>query len=206
MKKKDTPDISCATNYVGIDIGFDGGITILNEYFVESFDFPLVLESNNKGKVTKRLYLEAIHDLYVQVIPANSVVLIESVHSMPNQGIVSAFSFGRQLGTIEAFMTAMTGSEPFYITPQKWRKVYPQLVTDEMLDLKKQFKTEKDKKKKASFKYQYKKKTKEQSIIVANNIFENNFLFSKKGEEFFTKNMDGQAESFLIAWYASIYL
>lgn len=46
---------------------------------------------------------------------------LESVHSMPGQGVASSFKFGRGFGTLEMALTA--AKIPFtYVTPQKWQK------------------------------------------------------------------------------------
>ena len=49
--------------------------------------------------------------------------VVENVHSMPRQGIVSAMKFGQNLGQIEMALTA--AEVPFEkVTPQKWVKFY----------------------------------------------------------------------------------
>jgi Holliday junction resolvasome RuvABC endonuclease subunit len=46
---------------------------------------------------------------------------IESVHSSPQMGVTSAFTFGRGFGWLEMALTA--ANVPFErITPQKWQK------------------------------------------------------------------------------------
>ena len=46
---------------------------------------------------------------------------LESVHSMPGQGVSSSFKFGRGFGNLEMALTA--AKIPFtYVTPQKWQK------------------------------------------------------------------------------------
>jgi len=49
--------------------------------------------------------------------------VLEKVHSMPKQGIVSATTFGKNVGHIEMALTA--ASIPFReVTPQTWMKYY----------------------------------------------------------------------------------
>lgn len=46
---------------------------------------------------------------------------LESVHSMPGQGVSSSFKFGRGFGNLEMALTA--ARIPYtYVTPQKWQK------------------------------------------------------------------------------------
>lgn len=46
---------------------------------------------------------------------------LESVHSMPGQGVASSFKFGRGFGNLEMALTA-SGIPFTYVTPQKWQK------------------------------------------------------------------------------------
>ena len=49
------------------------------------------------------------------------VAMIEKVHSSPQMGVTSAFTFGQGFGRLEMAFTA--SKIPFsYITPQKWQK------------------------------------------------------------------------------------
>ena len=47
--------------------------------------------------------------------------IIEQVHSMPKQGVVSAFTFGQGYGALLMAMVA-TGFIVYQITPQQWMK------------------------------------------------------------------------------------
>jgi len=52
-----------------------------------------------------------------------TVAVLEKVHSMPGQGVVSATTFGKNVGHIEMALTA--ASIPFReVTPQTWMKYY----------------------------------------------------------------------------------
>jgi len=64
---------------------------------------------------------------------------MESVHSMPGQGVASSFQFGRAVGVISA--VAELTNYPFHlVTPQRWKK-YFHLTADknESLDLARSF-------------------------------------------------------------------
>jgi crossover junction endodeoxyribonuclease RuvC len=46
---------------------------------------------------------------------------MEQVHSMPNQGVSSTFSFGRAVGVISA-VCELTRYPVHLVTPQRWKK------------------------------------------------------------------------------------
>jgi crossover junction endodeoxyribonuclease RuvC len=48
-------------------------------------------------------------------------ICMEQVHSMPNQGVSSTFSFGRAVGVISA-VCELTRYPVHMVTPQKWKK------------------------------------------------------------------------------------
>jgi len=48
--------------------------------------------------------------------------VVESVHSMPKQGVSSTFKFGKGYGEILGILTAI-GAEIIEPTPQAWKKV-----------------------------------------------------------------------------------
>jgi crossover junction endodeoxyribonuclease RuvC len=54
------------------------------------------------------------------------VVAIEEVHSMPNQGVSSTFSFGRSYG-IMIGVCAVLGIPYVLVRPQRWKAVYEPL-------------------------------------------------------------------------------
>jgi crossover junction endodeoxyribonuclease RuvC len=60
---------------------------------------------------------------------------MEQVHSMPNQGVSSTFSFGRAVGVISA-VCELTNYPFHLVTPQRWKKHFG-LTADknEALDL-----------------------------------------------------------------------
>lgn len=51
--------------------------------------------------------------------------VLELVHAMPGQGVVSMFSFGRSAGVIDgAFTLCFPSLVPEEVTPQKWQSYY----------------------------------------------------------------------------------
>lgn len=51
------------------------------------------------------------------------IVIVEEVHSMPQQGVASTFAFGRGVGRIEGVVAA-SGFSFEYVLPQVWKRYY----------------------------------------------------------------------------------
>ena len=95
--------------WVGIDPGATGAMAaIYGDGFIEIQDFT--------DPVGVRRCLHRLNDLHGDVKAA-----IESVHSMPREGVSSAFKFGVNVGVWKG-MLAMAGIPYDEVTPQKWQK------------------------------------------------------------------------------------
>ena len=94
-------------NFVGIDPGQSGGIACISE----------------AGEVWAFKMGETERDTWM-ILCRNTIMdfaLIESVHSMPKQGVASSFKFGRNYGFLRGCLIAL--AIPFdEVTPQKWQK------------------------------------------------------------------------------------
>ena len=74
------------------------------------------------GDYIDTILYKNIYTYYNIIIKFKNInIVIEKVHSMPKQGVVSMFNFGRKLGELEA-MCNILQIEPEYITPQNWKK------------------------------------------------------------------------------------
>jgi hypothetical protein len=98
--------------HCGIDPGASGSIACIPD--------------NNPSKAWAIKMPETLGDLWEAIIGLNSqdydpIFMLESVHSMPGQGVASSFKFGRGFGTLEMALTA-AGIRFEYVTPQKWQK------------------------------------------------------------------------------------
>lgn len=105
---------------IGIDPGRNGGICGLTNgkiniidkmppnpadmwgYFIDDLGVPMIISQNRK---------ENIH------------VFIEDVHSMPTDGVKSAFTFGRGLGWFD-MLFARFDIHPERILPRDWQSLY----------------------------------------------------------------------------------
>ena len=94
--------------YIGIDPGQSGGITILDDTTIHTCKLS-----------------ETEQDVWCwlneNVNMLASAATIEKVHAMPKQGVSSSFTFGKNFGFLIGLLTAL--QIPFmFVTPQQWQK------------------------------------------------------------------------------------
>ncbi len=96
--------------YLGIDPGMSGGIALVHanqKYMTEAWKMP-------ETEKDTELLLSGIKGLI-------SLAYIESVHSMPKQGVSSSFKFGRSYGFLRGLLIGL--AIPFdEVPPQRWQK------------------------------------------------------------------------------------
>ncbi|MDD2657775.1 MAG: hypothetical protein PHD04_03920 [Candidatus Pacebacteria bacterium] len=96
------------TVVVGIDPGINGGI---------AFHFQTGNIEAYKMPETER----DISDLLESTGEDSPIVFLESVHSMPGQGVSSSFKFGRNYGLLRGIVIAL--HYPLHdVSPQKWQR------------------------------------------------------------------------------------
>lgn len=96
--------------FVGIDPGKSGAMAVIRrDKTTDIYDFDL------------DLYIEILKDIkeVSNLIPI--YLGVEKVHSMPNQGVSSTFTFGQRLGEIEGVLKTI-GFKYELIPPQVWQK------------------------------------------------------------------------------------
>tara|TARA_R100001594_G_scaffold146018_1_gene196840 strand:- start:3473 stop:3931 length:459 start_codon:yes stop_codon:yes gene_type:complete len=101
--------------FLGIDPGKNGGIVFLKDNFKNvAYKCPDTIEGMVSliKKETKGYRIK--------------IAMIEKVHSMPRDGVVSAFSFGRNFGSWLGVLEALN-IKVNMVTPQKWQKYYGKL-------------------------------------------------------------------------------
>ena len=96
--------------YAGIDPGVSGGVVIMNGYETSCYSCPKTVKD--------------MADVLYPLKGRNDVrVGIESVHSMPGQGVASTFKFGKNFGEWLGILASFR--VPYeLITPVKWMKFY----------------------------------------------------------------------------------
>jgi Holliday junction resolvasome RuvABC endonuclease subunit len=94
-------------NYIGIDPGQSGGLAVIFGDNVEVVKMPPTEQD--------------IWKWFLYQSKKKCFALIEKVHSMPNQGVVSTFKFGQGYGVLR--MALIASRIPFEeISPMKWQK------------------------------------------------------------------------------------
>ena len=107
-------------NYVGVDLGLNGAIALIQDGDVTLWDMPVF--EVRKGIKTKRHYdIPAIKTIMAQFKAESSLICIEDGQAMPGQGSVSMMSIGRGLGTWEGLLTGM-GLPYRLVHPKTWQK------------------------------------------------------------------------------------
>lgn len=111
--------------YASVDPGINGAIAIFHESgnLETVLDIPSIKISSGKKEID-------VEELYSMLL--NYKILhayIESVHSMPGQGVVGVFSFGHTLGAIKGVL-AGSGIQFTMITPQRWKGVFNLIKKD----------------------------------------------------------------------------
>jgi crossover junction endodeoxyribonuclease RuvC len=115
---------------IGVDPGFTGGIGILDSKgrFVAVHDMPLIKTETGKVKIVN---LKRVRETKQEVdgVGFRNIVtaykksrgVIEAVHAMPEQGVVSVFNFGLSYGIALGVMQCLD-LNPVKISPNKWKK------------------------------------------------------------------------------------
>ncbi len=98
---------------LGIDPGATGAVAWMSE------------DLQDYGAMRWKEDIASTAQMFKDRILAQDLVIVlavlEKVHSMPKQGVVSSFKFGSNFGAWQA-MLAMAGIPFVLITPQKWQK------------------------------------------------------------------------------------
>lgn len=195
--------------YIGVDPGFKGGISIVEEGKTPIvYNMPVII-SMVKGKKKTKYDISAIADIFKAYGDRKAVFTLERVSVRPNEGSVSSFNFGEGFGTLKGIAVAL-GYELIVVSPVTWKKNFPELESSEMSALRVKIKTlesnnkiEKDNAQKKLNKKEIEKEqrslkalAKTQARLLAQK------LYPELSDRFDRKLDDGVAESLLIALYA----
>ena len=104
---------------LAIDPGQTGGLAVVDFYqegprIRTALPMPLVIVGKKKA-----LDIHAVIE-WLPVISSIDVGIIENVHSMPKQGVVSSFQFGRMFGAAETIIYLI--ERQAYVSPRIWKK------------------------------------------------------------------------------------
>jgi hypothetical protein len=196
------------------DPGFSGGLTILKGNIPLVYKMPIIKTVKKvKGKIkTKKAYdLLKIREILSQHLDKDSLILIERVATMPGEGSVSSYNFGRGVGDLEGICVGLFNKYPIFVSPQTWKKHFPDLHTEAMGKIKEvikklriENKTLKDKETQKENKKQIDKLNRQVKSLAKDAArFLVMDLYPSIKDVFQKKNTDGMAESLLIAIYGS---
>jgi hypothetical protein len=193
---------------IGLDPGVTGGITIVYKNGkVNIHRIPVETVTVNK-KTKKKYDLESVAALLKPFSDKRVLFVQERVASMPGEGSVSAFSFGRSAGSTIGMAYAL-GFDVVEVSSTTWKKHFYQLVNSEILNFKQEAKglreigkTLKDKEAKKANKKQIDKINRQVKSVakrLARELVVS--LHPELADDFKQKNSDGMAESLLIALF-----
>ncbi len=172
---------------ISCDPGLHGAICVKSDTEIFVYDIPLV-EKNDK-KVFDIPEIVKIFDLHKDA----SAFLIEDVHVLFGNGAVSMFNFGRGKGILEGIAFAKK-IQVLYVSPQTWKKKWPELIAPKM---DKEEKTKYTAKELQKIKTQKKAKAKVAARELAGKL-------EPTLKDLFKKvNSDGRAEAVLLNYYAT---
>lgn len=195
--------------YIGVDPGFKGGISVVEEGKSPIvYNMPVIISMVKNKKKTK-YDIDAIVDIFKAYGNRKATFTLERVSVRPGEGGCSAFNFGEGFGTLKGIAVAL-GYELIIVSPVTWKKAFPKLESKEMTDIRFKIKLlesnnkiEKDNDKKKLNKKEIEKEqrslkalAKTQARLLAQEMYPD---LSKR---FDRKLDDGVAESLLIALYA----
>lgn len=107
---------------LGVDPGLSGALSWFHpekRELVELIPFPLSLLPNGKKELNLQSLALTIH----RMAQKTKFAVIEHVHSMPNQGVVSTFRFGQSYGEIRGLIASHL--IPIHlVAPNVWKPVF----------------------------------------------------------------------------------
>ena len=104
--------------FIGIDPGKNGGAAVINE--IADHEPTITFRC---PKTPKEMALSLMSTIPVDTSYDDVMVLVEHVHAMPKNGVVSMFSFGQNLGQWEGVIGAFELNVE-YVGPRTWMGHY----------------------------------------------------------------------------------
>ncbi len=192
-----------------VDPGLAGGLSIL-ENNKEPLVYKIPVKKTIVNKKNKNIYdIMKIIDIFNKYKNKEVLFVIEKQNVRRGEGSVSAMTIGKNYGLLLGIAYAL-GFNVIEVSPQKWKKHFPELINDVILEKREEIKELRIIGKKLEEKEEKKQNTKEIDKInrqikkeAKKNARE---LASRKypalSGKFIKTNTDGMAESLLIAIFA----
>lgn len=210
--------------FIGIDCGKKGAISILKENEDPIiYEMPLITEKNKQNKKKTSYDLKKIISFFTDFKDKNVIYTLEKQSLRLGEGAVSAMTIGEGIGSLKGIGFAL-GFDVKIVSPQTWKKSYPELQSDlfnsmkdkqkeinkKTRELNKQIKNMKDKDKKKKIKDEISNLKKESQKLGRDIKYEAksqarvlaSIKFPNLADRFSRVKDDGPAESLLIALYS----
>ena len=102
---------------MGIDPGLTGAVTTIQ------YDTMTVLKSDDMPVLVIQVCPYLLTEVISHHARSYNIIkyVVEDVHSMPKQGVVSTFKFGRSKGVIEGVLAGIH-KPTSYVSPVTWKK------------------------------------------------------------------------------------
>lgn len=126
------------TLWVGVDCGLSGAVAWLdqNGALLAVEDMPVMATGKATGRVKRQADGAALSRLLVSMALSRAgedvAVMVESVASMPGQGVAGVFSLGYSAGVV-AGVVAARGFPMHLVAPATWKKHFGLLKSDKEL-------------------------------------------------------------------------
>jgi hypothetical protein len=111
---------------IGIDPGLNGGFGVLTQEAKKKgrgWEEPTIVKAGRiygkRDRLPTMLDFSKLSQELEGYLTDDSIIIIEKVHSMPRDGVVSAFTFG---GVFESLRLYFAGEKCVYVSPQVWKK------------------------------------------------------------------------------------
>lgn len=107
---------------IGVDPGLTGAMALLlpsGGLYV--YDMPVLKARGGRNTLDVHRFRELLEQCVDRSFPDDPVVVLEEVHSMPKQGVVSTFTFGRSFGQAEGLIVG-AGLPVQLVPPQVWKR------------------------------------------------------------------------------------
>ena len=102
---------------IGVDPGTSGAIASWDGTTLAVAEMPIVKATARGNEIA----WSVVVDIFDVLFPIADHAYVERVHSMPKEGVSSAFKFGSSYGGIRAFLAARQIPTTL-VTPQQWKK------------------------------------------------------------------------------------
>lgn len=108
---------------IGIDPGRTGGVAMLDVdgALIDGWRMPTLVRPGTTATMKARHVVDGAALFTVISRCRPRVVVVEAVHAMPRQGVVSSFSFGKAAGAAEAIAMACC-TNVVWVAPATWKK------------------------------------------------------------------------------------